>query len=980
MHPFGLVFESTSYRASTFVMIVSMALLCAARTFAAPADLFTSNKVSPIITNGGFEEGMRPWWGPGGEVVRGSAAEGAAALRMTGGFVAQDKRPIQGGRNYRVSVKVRCDDTAEGSVFVQLSFRGEGVDPGWRGPDRVKLEQTEEPAVFVTGGTHDWRAFSVVIAVPPSATELVLYLRKKTGTPGAAFYDAVEVSPTDDAAPDTAASLKRRELAARLLSPEVPAGAARTAINTAVAESRKPRPPSLTLAKDGRARYRIHVGTNADVMNLAAAGELAAYLNQISGGAFTPLSHDTHPQAGPLLVVGRDNGLTQLLCPDIAYDKLGPDGFVIRTVGPHLVIAGATPRGTMYGVNWFLDHRLGVKWLSPDYTFVPKAQTIEIAPTEELQVPRFAYREVLSFEGQDKAYRAHNLLNGESHGPSFSPTSPEIDSWDHSWLAKGGDANFFELLPPDRYMKEHPDWYAGGQLAMMNPNVRRAMADAVVTRLKQNPDYRSIWFDIHDMDWGWDMDPASKSFADKHGGQPSAPRLDMVIDVANRVRTILPGARFAFNAYHWSFTPPEGMTVPDYILVFPMTIQVDYSTPLNAGRNDRLGHDLAGWSAIAEHVLVWDHITNFSGFVQPTPNIYPIGRSLQWLATLPHVAGYFAEGSWNTRAAEFSSLRAWVIARLLWNPRDDVEGLVAEYCRYYFGAAGPSVKRYIDLMHASIAQSGDVLAEKTQVDVAMLSFDFVQTADRIFDEAESAVAHDPVLVAHVKQARMPIDYVILVRRQEYADKAGRRGTVWNPDTKARMTRFMRTAKAERLTQYRQGGDMVELAQLLTVERHASAPPELSRGLPRSDWFELQELSFNRYDSAVIVQDASASDGAAARMAGNSSTWAIHLKLDKLPKESKWELYAAIRVDAENGHDQDTGAIVGSYPPMALLERKSVGELNDGRYHFVKIPGGPFGYDTDHSKGVYVQAANANYLKYVYVDRIVAVKTRTQKLQ
>jgi hypothetical protein len=59
--------------------------------------------------------------------------------------------------------------------------------------------------------------------------------------------------------------------------------------------------------------------------------------------------------------------------------------------------------------------------------------------------------------------------------------------------------------------------------------------------------------------------------------------------------------------------------------------------------------------------------------------------------------------------------------------------------------------------------------------------------------------------------------------------------------------------------------------------------------------------------------------------------------------------------------------------MTLFERVSVGALNDGRYHFVRIPGGPFGYDADHSKGVYVQAPNAKYVQYVYVDRIVAVK-------
>ena len=926
-----------------------------------------------IILNGGFEAGKVHWWGDG-SIVKGGAAEGQSALRISGGFAAQDKRPVEGGKRYRVSLQIRSKDAADGSVFVQLSFRGAGVDAGWRGLEQVNLGSRMEPALFVTGGTHGWKPFSVVVEAPPGANEILLYLRKNGGTPGVADFDAVKVSPTDEPA-TTAATLKQKEMAAAMFLPAVKGGNAEKIIAAAVTAGASKSPRTLVLADNGKAHYHIHVARNADVITLGAAATLADYLKRISGAGFVFFSDDDNPQAGPLLVVGRDNLLTKRLCSDIPYDMLGKDGFVIRTVGPHLVIAGATPRGTMYGVNWFLDHKLGVKWLSPSYTYVPAERKLQVARLDELQVPHFSYREVLSDEGQDKPYRAHNLLNGESHGPSFSSSPPEIDSWDHSWGAKGGEANFWDLMPRDKYAQAHPEWYAGAQVAMMNPEVRRIMAEAIVNRLKQLPDYRKVWFDLHDMDWGWDMDPASKAFADKHGGEPSAPRLDMVIDVANRVRQVLPGARLAFNAYHWSFTPPKGMTVPDYVLVFPMTIQVDYSSPLNKGRNTKLGQDIAGWNAIAKHILVWDHITNFSGFLQPTPNIYPIGSSLQWLATLPNVHGYFAEGSWNTPAAEFASLRAWMIARLLWNPKQDVRALVAEYCRYYFGAASPFVLQYIDLMHAAIAKSGDMLSEKTQVDVAMLNLNFVRTADRLFEQAEAAVANNPVMLEHVKEARMPVDYVILVRRKEYADEAARRDLNWQLDTAKRLARFNQSIRTAKVSSYRQGGNIKELEELLAVERHTPAAPAMVSKLPRSDWADFQDLSFNRYESAQIVQDKAASDGAAARMNGDSSSWAVQFKLDKLPKQRRWELYASIRVDAAANHDKDVGVKVGSYPPMGLFNQQLIGDLNDGQYHLIKVPGGPFHYDTDQGKGIYVQAPGAKYVKYVYVDRLIAVRVK-----
>lgn len=935
---------------------------------------FETRQADNIILNGGFEAGKTPWWGAG-ELVRGAAAEGHAAIKLSGGFLAQDKRPIQGDKRYRVSMKIRSDEAPEGSIFVQLSYRGKGIDIGWHGLNRVMLEAHAEPALFVTGGNHGWKFFSVVIETPHEANELLLYLRKKAKSSGAAYYDAIEVMPSDDAV-STVAELKRTELAASLLQPATTDPVAKAALASVVQEATQSSSPILTLADNGQARFRIHVNEKTDIITLNAAAELADYLKKISGGEFLPLSNDANVQAGPLLIIGRDSKLTELLHPDIPYDMLGKDGFVIRTVGIHVIIAGATPRGTMYGVNWFLDRKLGVKWLSPSYTYVPVASTLKVPRPDEHHVPRFSYREVLSHEGQDKFYRAHNLLNGESHGPSFSSSPPEIDSWEHHWLAKGGYANFFELLPQKKYGKDHPEWYAGGQLAMMNPLLRQTMAGVIINRLTSHPNYRSIWFNIHDMDWGWDMDPASKAFADEHGGNPSAPRLDMMIDVADQVRKVLPEAKFAFNAYHWSFTPPKDMKVPEYILVFPMTIHVDYSSPLNEGRNVKLGQDIANWNVISKNVLVWDHITNFSGYYQPTPNIYPIGSSIQWLATLPNVIGYFAEGSWDTPAAEFSSLRAWMISRLLWNPAENVASLVSEYCQYYFGAAGTTLLRYINLMHAAIGRSGDMLGEKTQIDLTMFDLDFVVAADKLFDEAEAAVATDPLMLAHVKEARMPVDYVILVRRKEYADEAARRGILWKLDVLNRLVRFKTSTKSVKLRQYRQGGGMEELTELLDVKRHTPESPVMFWDLPATDWRVFQDLSFNRYDSARIVQDSKASDGAAVRIRGNSSTWAVQFKLDKLPKDGEWDLYADVRVDATSGHDREEGARVGAYPPMSVFKGSPVGELNTGIYQLIKVPGGPFRHDPEHGRGMYVQAPNQKYIKYVYVDRLVAVRVKT----
>lgn len=933
-----------------------------------------------IVSNGGFEKGASGWWGNGaktGGVVTEMPVGGLQCLKVASSFFCQDGRPVEEGKRYKITMKIRSENAPEGSVYVQLSYRGASIKGGWFGPNVVNVDKRTEKALFVTGGTHGWEEYSCVVQAPPTAEQMLLYLRKKDGTDGAAYFDDVSMLPTEE--PETtAAGLRREELAAKWLSPALPEADAAAGL-AAAAVGTSPAPARLKLAENGRALYRVHVGTAAGVIELNSANDLADYLGRITGGNFQPLSHDAHPLDGPLIVVGRDNALTAKLCPDIDYAKLGDDGFVLRTVGQHIVIAGNTPGGTMYGVNWFLDHLLGVKWLSPDYTHVPASPSVELAAPNERQIPRFKFRQILSVEGQDKPFAARNLLNGNSHGAASLLPAPEIDHWDGLWQRPGLTASFYQLMPPKQYMSQHPDWFAGGQVAMMNPEVRQIMADGIIERLRGVPNYGDYWFGFMDNDWGWDMDPASAAFAKEHGGAPSAPRVDMTVDVEQRVRKVLPDAKLAFNAYHWSFTPPTNMAIPEDILVYPMTIHVDYSTPLNQGRNKKLGEDIAGWNRIAKTILLWDHVTNFNGFIQPTPNIYPIAESIRWLSGLENVFGYFAEGSWNTRSAEFASLRVWLMGRMLWDPQTNIPGAVAEYCDGYFGPAGKYLKQYIDLMHEVSVRSRAAIWEKTNVDSAMFTLDFITKADALFAQAESAAANDPAYLRHVRQARMCVDYVILVRRKEYADAAAREKAGFVLDYENRKARFNKTIEDEKVTQFRQAKTIVtgELATMIDMERKDSTPPEIARNLQPADWVEINDIGFNRYfDKIVITSDPLASDGGTVKMPGDINGPFIQLKHHKLPEEGLWDIYADVRVEAEDGAGPDEVAFfIGNNPPQTGGMGIKFSQLKPGQYNLIKTTGGPFRFDQSDGKITFIRGGGSKKVKNIYVDRFIFVRAK-----
>ncbi|PTX98254.1 hypothetical protein DB345_05315 [Spartobacteria bacterium LR76] len=181
---------SSPRRGTQFLIVLGAAVILSAGLL----------RADELIKNGGFEDGSSGWWGPGlksGGVVSDQAGGGANCLNLSEGFVCQDKRPVEGGKSYKISMKIRSESAPEGSVYVQVSFRGEGVKPGWYGAEVASVEGRSEKALFVTGGTQEWKEYTSVIDAPANATEMLIYLRKLGGTAGTASFDDVKIEPAN---------------------------------------------------------------------------------------------------------------------------------------------------------------------------------------------------------------------------------------------------------------------------------------------------------------------------------------------------------------------------------------------------------------------------------------------------------------------------------------------------------------------------------------------------------------------------------------------------------------------------------------------------------------------------------------------------------------------------------------------------------------------------------------------------------------
>src|SRR6476469_7268165 len=143
--------------------------------------------------------------------------------------------------------------------------------------------------------------------------------------------------------------------------------------------------------------------------NERAAKELQKYIADMTGVKLS-LQNDASPLPDHAILIGPSKHLDAL---GIQLDKakLGNDGFILKTVGPHLVIAGPGPRGSMYGTYELLE-KLGVRWLTQKVTIIPRKEKLELPTLDETQVPAFEYREPYFTEAFEKEWAAHNRIVG----------------------------------------------------------------------------------------------------------------------------------------------------------------------------------------------------------------------------------------------------------------------------------------------------------------------------------------------------------------------------------------------------------------------------------------------------------------------------------------------------------------------------------------------------------------------------------------
>lgn len=517
------------------------------------------------------------------------------------------------------------------------------------------------------------------------------------------------------------------------------------------------------IAENGRSPYHIVTSQYAHDAVRFAASELQKYIYE-STNACIPYFSDGCPRRGAEIMVGM--GARGISLP---LDHLSDEGFFIKTDGENIIIAGKTPRGTLYGVYSFLEKFVGFRCFTKNIEKVDRLKTLAVPDLDIAESPAFEYREAYFRDAFDADFCAKNKLNSNM---ADLPRS------------RGGHMKFFnfhhsfnDLVPVDEYFDSHPEYFSevegkriGGrtQLCLTNPDVLKISIEKVREWIRKNPHCRV--FSVGQNDWRNNCTCPECREIDDREGSPAGTVISFVNKIAENIEKDYPDVLLHTFAYVYSRKAPKHIKPHKNVIVRLCNIECSWSEPIStlAAKNPKSEaagflEEIKDWSKICSHLYIWDYSVNFRNYLQPFPNFYSMAENIK-LYRDNNVKGVLEQGNFAFGGGSaLIDLKAYLIAKLLWNPDVDVDAIIDEFLAYCYKGGEKYINEYIKLWTEAV--KGNDLTIYQYSDADYITDDLVNESEKLFikamenaenEEIKRRIEKEFLSIRYLKISRMPL--------------------------------------------------------------------------------------------------------------------------------------------------------------------------------------------------------------------------------
>ena len=677
------------------------------------------------------------------------------------------------------------------------------------------------------------------------------------------------------------------------------------------------------------AEYVIVTSANASASQRYAAKELQDFAQRTTG-VWLPIVADDGPLPTKAILLGKTK-YTEGLLPDVGNTLagLGEDGFRLVACSPHLLVVASPVRGTLYGVYEILERFAGCRWYASWHSVIPKIDKLSVpADLDNTQVPAFVMRDPGWYDiRENPAFSARLRVNQFSWKyPDTSKFGGSVVTWGRLNICH----TFQYLLPPEEYFAEHPEYFAlvngkrqgkakgacSSELCLTNPDVLRIVTSNVIEHIRRSPHLPMFGVSQND-DWDDYCRCPNCAAVDKEEGAHSGTVVRFVNAVAEAVEREFPGKKIQTLAYNWSRKPPAKTKLRDNVVVYLCTMGCEKSRPFPDARakgSISFREDLKGWQSVCKDVAIWDYITDFAHYLSPYPNSYGFFGNIPFYRDCG-VTYLFTQSDSTGGHGDFAELKAWVGAKLMWNPDLPLEALLDEFFAGYYGDAAPFVREYFEKLHRlELAYTEDPshgLGTYQDPVNPGIPDPFLAEAAELWGKAADAVKGKKPFETNVRMGAITVDYMRMWRQKaELAEKtlcmaSETRAPAKLAEARTLAKKLLDVVATERSIALAESSGHAKRVDAL-LELVDTEQPRLPLLCGPSAVIEEKDIAYAKklygVDWGSYVDDPKADDGRAMKIRTWSSNQSVRFNFRKIEFEegAKYRVRARVRVHKGKG--------------------------------------------------------------------------------
>ena len=394
-------------------------------------------------------------------------------------------------------------------------------------------------------------------------------------------------------------------------------------------------------------------------------------------------------------------------------ESVGVDSFIINATlsgeNPRMTIVGGNGRGVLYGVYKFLEEFGGVRYFTPDLEKVPNDAII------------LTEGEILSYTPFFEDRRLNwNAVRTDADWC----TKQGVNGHDGELSAKYGGKNVYGsglFVHTLGALTETGDGLSPNPCLSLDSPEGQANFDKVIknlrTALEADPTINIVSVSQNDKNEYCKCEYCLASYArytnnasNVESGGTAGNLLEFVNAVAAELEKDYPDLVVDTLAYNYTQTPPKDIVPRENVCIRVCSIRVCFMHPMtecpeNKGpngvqwtRTKLFLNDLVNWGKICDRIYVWDYTTNFRYYIAPFSNFGAIRENMKFYHE-NGVRGMFPQGNSQSISGEFGELRAYLLAKLMWNPymtEEEYDRHMNEFLQAYYGNGWIYIRMFID--------------------------------------------------------------------------------------------------------------------------------------------------------------------------------------------------------------------------------------------------------------------------------------------